>query len=758
MLPYMSGAHALPPLSGSVAPAGSVGRLALSSDTGTVELRLLVISATDNTPEEVSAKTYSEPALAAWLAFLDQIGVPYEVLIATRDMLTVDRLVGPDGVGRFQGILLTTDALVAFDPVSGWSSAFSAEEWNLLWEYERDFRVRQVSLYTFPGTFPESHGIAFTSALAPGATPYDVRTTPEGQAVFPYLSAGVAVPLRYTYVYQASLAPDTTTPSPVPLLRDDAGNVLAVLAPSSDGRERIALTFAHNPYLLHSQLLGYGLIRWVTNGLFIGERRHYLGADVDDWFIAQDRWDIESSTVLPDAFHLSARDAFSARDQLSSLRSRYPVASGLAWTMAYNGEGAIPSAPSSCNPSLTGSRGLSRMTKCVAGAFFWVNHTWSHAYMDRNPPYYDISYEQIRNEIVQNDGIVGAFGFGVRFSARTLVTGDISGLGWFAPGGPDTGPKVDFGLGASNPDLLRASTDLGRSFIAGNLSTPSHEPACVGCGIVHPLEPRLTVVPRWPTNVFAVVTTPAEAVHAYNAVYGPSGSLPYFDRDLTYDEYLQFEADIALSHVLSGTPYPHYFHVANLREYASGRSLLADWTDRVLANYARFLVLPLRSLDWDTLGDRVVMRTSFMDAAAMGRWNRVEQTVTVQAAQGGTVFVTGMDIGGTGQREQYGNDLISWRTLAPGEVWTVDLRPPPVSHRLSVTKSGNGKGTVQSQPAGISCGSSCSALFVGGTTVQLTATPSGNSRFMGWSGACSGTGTCTVTMNGPTSVSAQFQR
>jgi hypothetical protein len=61
---------------------------------------------------------------------------------------------------------------------------------------------------------------------------------------------------------------------------------------------------------------------------------------------------------------------------------------------------------------------------------------------------------------------------------------------------------------------------------------------------------------------------------------------------------------------------------------------------------------------------------------------------------------------------------------------------------VDVSRRGTGSGTVASLPAGIACGPTCSASFVGGTTVTLTATPARGSRFSGWSEACSGTGSC----------------
>ncbi|MFT3698765.1 MAG: Ig-like domain-containing protein [Kofleriaceae bacterium] len=80
---------------------------------------------------------------------------------------------------------------------------------------------------------------------------------------------------------------------------------------------------------------------------------------------------------------------------------------------------------------------------------------------------------------------------------------------------------------------------------------------------------------------------------------------------------------------------------------------------------------------------------------------------------------------------------------------------------LAVTKTGTpSAGSIASSPAAISCGTGCSttsAQFVDGTQVQLTATPSSGSTFVGWGGSCSGTATtCTVTMSGAMNVTAQF--
>jgi Divergent InlB B-repeat domain len=76
---------------------------------------------------------------------------------------------------------------------------------------------------------------------------------------------------------------------------------------------------------------------------------------------------------------------------------------------------------------------------------------------------------------------------------------------------------------------------------------------------------------------------------------------------------------------------------------------------------------------------------------------------------------------------------------------------------VSVSKDGTGNGTVSSSPAGIDCGPTCSASFSGGTQVTLTATGSTiDNRCEGWSGVCSGTGNCSITVSGDASVTATF--
>lgn len=87
----------------------------------------------------------------------------------------------------------------------------------------------------------------------------------------------------------------------------------------------------------------------------------------------------------------------------------------------------------------------------------------------------------------------------------------------------------------------------------------------------------------------------------------------------------------------------------------------------------------------------------------------------------------------------------------------------PAQRSLTVTKAGDGNGTVTSssspsQASQVDCGATCQVSYPDQSTVTLTATAAADSVFAGWSGGpCTGTSpTCNVTMDGAKTVTATF--
>src|SRR4051812_30674341 len=75
---------------------------------------------------------------------------------------------------------------------------------------------------------------------------------------------------------------------------------------------------------------------------------------------------------------------------------------------------------------------------------------------------------------------------------------------------------------------------------------------------------------------------------------------------------------------------------------------------------------------------------------------------------------------------------------------------------LSVVVTGTGSGTLVSDPAGIDCGALCAAAFARDSDVELRASASDGSVFVGYGDRCSGTSDCIVHMSEDATVVARF--
>ncbi len=116
---------------------------------------------------------------------------------------------------------------------------------------------------------------------------------------------------------------------------------------------------------------------------------------------------------------------------------------------------------------------------------------------------------------------------------------------------------------------------------------------------------------------------------------------------------------------------------------------------------------------------------------------------------------------------------INSQALPPGLGWSATYNATSVvltvvnvtfgSSTLTITDLGTGSGTVTDDLGSINCtttggtiSGTCSASYTGGSVVTLTATPVAGTTFNGWSGGCTGTAQCSVTLNSNQAVSATF--
>jgi hypothetical protein len=127
---------------------------------------------------------------------------------------------------------------------------------------------------------------------------------------------------------------------------------------------------------------------------------------------------------------------------------------------------------------------------------------------------------------------------------------------------------------------------------------------------------------------------------------------------------------------------------------------------------------------------------------------KTKVTLTATASPGSAFKLWGGACTGTGVCE-----------VTLGKAKTVFAKFIAVGQRtLTISKAGTGTGTVVSHPAGIACGTTCSAQIAAEKLISLTSTPAPDSTFAGFSGACSGTGVCKVLMSEARSVTASFTK
>ena len=578
---------------------------AQSGATCGIDMRVLVISA-DGT----------EADLPAIRQALDYVGTPYEVYVATEAPadLTADKLAS--GCRAFyQGVILTTGNLGYSQPDGIYASALTAEEFQALAAYESMFGVRQVTWYAYP-----TPDLGFNYPEAAQSTPLTAQLTPAGAGVFSYLNAGAGaspITIEYSWTYLATpLDPGTT-----PLLTDDSGHALVAVRTYGDGRENLAMTFDSNPYLLHSELLSYGVINWVTDGLFIGERHVYMSPQIDDIFIHNEQWLVSTPCgTSVDQTGVTKRmtgDDFNAVDAWQRRQRRQAITGDLRLTMAFNGEGTT---------GIYDGDTLTRRARRRQAQFFWVNHTYSHANLD------EISYSGADSEIRLNNAVAERLGLR-RFSPRNLIQPDVSGL--------------------NNAAFLQAARDTGVRYLISDTSKAGEDNPAPNVGRWSSSQPEIFVIPRRPNNLFFNVAAPADWVAEYNCLYNG-----FWGRDQNYDEILDLESQMLLGYLLRGELDPWMFHQTNLVAYDGVHTLLTDLLDRTLTKYRGYFTLPIVSPTMDVVGkliaDRTVARAAGVSATIESGGIWLSSPVDV------TVPVTGLTAEGA---ESYGGQSISWVAL-----------------------------------------------------------------------------------------------
>ncbi|GGL62317.1 hypothetical protein GCM10010129_02370 [Streptomyces fumigatiscleroticus] len=650
-----------------------------------VDLRVLVVSD-------------GGPATAAIAAELDSAGAPYtEVDLGQADRPVIDAGFLADTVdgrprAKFQAVVMPND-----NPFAANSAEMAA-----LAAYEQTYAIPQVDAYTYARPQVGLQA-AVGSGYAGGVDGVRAQVTAAGLAgPFGYLDGAVpfednspAIGESYAYLSQPAAGADFT---PYVEATAPGGTAKGSLVGEyrHDGRRELVVTFVYNQYQQQFRLLARGIVEWMTGGVHLGADRNYFAVHVDDVFAADDRWNSELNCTPGD---VDCTDPNATPDPIRMVVSdvdhatQWERSRGFTLDFAYNGVGSVDHREDN-----NGTDELADKLIADRDEFRWINHTYTHAFLGcvQNTDVVPwkcatnaagstqwVSREDIADEIATNR--VWGESAGLPLENDELVTGEHSGL------------KVLPQQPEDNPNLAPALADTGVTWLA---SDNSRDPVQRQVG-------PATTVSRYPMNVFYNAGRAAEQVDEYNWIYtsraqGGSGicednpaTTTCLDAPLDTatgyaDHIVPLETRIALGHVLSNDPKPHFIHQSNLAEDRIAYPVL----DGVLDGYQELFAddTPVVNLRMKDIGTEMQRRAAWQAAVAAGQVTayRIGDTVTVQAPDGVRVTATmptGTTQGGAGFGEAYAGAVSGWTSTADG---TLTLGLPSSAASSPSTDTGSG--------------------------------------------------------------------
>lgn len=524
--------------------------------------------------------------------------------------------------GNFEGIVLPGPA----------PAGLSASEKDALAWYESTFHVRQVDAYS-----PPMPDIGMNAPVYSGPLSGTMRVTTAGAgAGFGYLnrefpfSGGLAGQAPFGYL--ADPVPGAgATPLLEAAIPGSSGHATLVWQYDQGGREQLGIGFGYGLYAAQFHYLAPGIVSWVTRGVNLGIWRSYLDIGYDDMFLGDTQWSI-AGKCSPGITACPKGTPATPIIRMTPADVRYAVQwekqHGFTIEFLYNGG-------SSARFAVNGVDALLAATRPVAKDFYWVNHTWSHAYFGCKQDFSVVPWKCVTSggktvwaagSGLINSQILANFTWarknGIPYEPGTMASGEYSGL----PRPPQQR--------ADNPYLDAAMGPDGIKWIAMDASI---EPSMryVGAALG---------VPRHPIDVGQDVNTVAEEVSEFNwfntsKADGGSGICqvskttaclrPLSPKTGWTSVIAPGQAQIVFSALLANDPRPFFMHQSNL----TGDRLAYTVMDDILSAYRAVYRAPIVNLP--LAGDGAVLHDQQLWATA------VREKLVTAWVQGNTVTISG---------------------------------------------------------------------------------------------------------------------
>jgi hypothetical protein len=360
---------------------------------------------------------------------------------------------------------------------------------------------------------------------------------------------------------------------------------------------------------------------------------------------------------------------------------------------AFNGSGAVVNSTAATLVANTAD-GLVSAVKTNKAQFRFINHTFTHADMDKTPVPANATCDYptlttvatIQAEITKNQTVWGLLTLPDQANNnRVLVTGNHSGLkDRKCTDDPALHPTmanvqsddIPFVTGA-NPLFVTAAANANVSYLASDTSQLNQNVEQYISGVNDGSTTDRLILPRWPTNIFYNVSKPSQLVDEYNYIYYDQyvsvGKNPCTEGGIcakrTYADILTAEATTAVQHMLSFKKYPHFFHQANVAKYnnttekvvGGTTTIQFDWLNSVYTAYEKLFKLPVKNLPYYQIGDLTRDSLTAKSAVISATWDRTANTVKLSSnIPVSNLLVTGVK-GGVG--DLYGGQYIVSVTL-----------------------------------------------------------------------------------------------
>jgi hypothetical protein len=581
---------------------------------------------------DVLVVTDGTPAIQAISQELATEGVPSTVInlhqpsrpVITRALLARTVPGGGKG-GNFDGVVLPGPA------PNGLSGAESAA---LAW-YERAFGVREVDAYAPPMPAMGMSAPPAYSGLLSGRAGVTAAGTRAGfgylNGSFPF-AGGPAGPAPFGYLARPEPG-SGAVPLVTAAIPGTAGTGTLVWQYDHGGRQRLGIGFGYAYAQAQFHYLGHGIVDWLTRGVNLGEWRNYLDIAYDDMFLGDAQWSTvghctPGDTTCPQGTPMTPTIRMKPAD----------VAYAVQWEkqhhftieFLYNG-GA------SSRFAVHGTDALLVATRPVAKDFYWVNHTYTHAYLGCQQDFRVVPWQCVRS-----DGhIVWAAGPGlidsqIRQNFTWARKNGIPAEPGVVASGEYSGLRILPQQPADNPYLVQA---MGANKIHWIVLDASREPD------MRPVGAALGV-PRHPIDVGYDVDTVASEVNEFNwyndsRADGGSGQCqgskvtaclkPLSPKTGWARVIVPQQVQIVYDAVLSNDPRPFFMHQSNL----TGDRLGYPVMDGVLSAYRAVYApsAPIENLP--TSGDGTVLHDRQL-------WEQAQRAGSVTAwVQGSKVTVSG---------------------------------------------------------------------------------------------------------------------